>query len=101
MKHAFEDLHFLRVEWKCDTLNEPSKNAALRLGFVYEGLFRKHIVIKGRGRDTWWGSVVDDDWSGSELSKVKEAFEAWLDERNFDGGVQKRRLEDIRAELKG
>ena len=93
MKHAFEDLNFLRVEWKANVLNEPSKRAALRLGFVYEGLFRKHMVVKGRGRDSAYFSVIDEEWEGG----VREALERWLRDDNFDSqGRQKFRLEEIR-----
>jgi RimJ/RimL family protein N-acetyltransferase len=100
MKHAFEELHFLRVEWKCNNFNGPSKSAALRLGFLYEGLSRKHMIVKGISRDTWWGSVVDEEWfekpEGS-CKSVKAALEEWLEDDNFDNdGQQKRRLEDIR-----
>lgn len=93
MKHAFEDLGYRRVEWKANDLNGPSKRAALRLGFVFEGVFRKHMVIKGRNRDTAWFSVTDDEWEGT----VKKALEEWLCKGNFDGeGKQKRKLEEIR-----
>jgi RimJ/RimL family protein N-acetyltransferase len=93
MKHAFQDLHFLRVEWKANVLNEPSKRAALRLGFVYEGVFRKHMVVKGRSRDSVYFSVIDEEWEGG----VREALERWLRNDNFDDqGGQKFRLEEIR-----
>jgi RimJ/RimL family protein N-acetyltransferase len=99
MGYAFE-LGFLRVEWKCNTFNKPSERAALRLGFVHEGVFRKHMVVKGKGRDSWWGSVVDEEWVGPKAGEkmgVRDALVAWLDEENFDGeGKQRRKLEDIR-----
>ena len=96
MKHAFEDLGYRRVEWKANDLNVPSKRAALRLGFVFEGVFRKHMVVKERNRDTAWFSVTDDEWVGG----VKKALEEWLDKGNFDGeGKQKRKLEEIREGL--
>lgn len=94
-KHVFNDLGYRRFEWKCDNLNLPSKRAAVRFGFCFEGIFRKHIVYKNRSRDTAWFSIVDSDWP-----VVQKAFEAWLDESNFDAnGCQKRRLEDLRESL--
>jgi RimJ/RimL family protein N-acetyltransferase len=98
MKHAFEVLHYLRVEWKANNFNEPSKRAALRLGFVFEGVFRKHMVVKGRRRDSAWYSVVDDEWFEKGKGSVKEALVRWLDAGNFDGeGGQKRKLESFRG----
>ena len=79
------------MEWKCNARNLPSKKAALRLGFVSEGTFRAHMVIKGRRRDTAWFSVVEEEWDG-----VKGALEEWLKESNFEGGVQSVRLEELR-----
>ncbi len=94
-RHAFEDLGYRRYEWKCNALNAPSRRAALRLGFTYEGLFRQHMVIKGRNRDTTWFSLLDHEWP-----RAKAAFEAWLAPGNFDAdGRQKSRLEDIRNTL--
>ncbi|KAL7623052.1 hypothetical protein AAE478_006731 [Parahypoxylon ruwenzoriense] len=91
-RHAFEDLGYRRYEWKCNSLNAPSRRAALRLGFTFEGLFRKHLIVKGRNRDTAWYSIVDDEWP-----KVKQALESWLDPANFDGeGRQRKRLEEFR-----
>ncbi|KAG0645162.1 Uncharacterized protein D0Z07_9163 [Hyphodiscus hymeniophilus] len=96
MKHCFEDLGYRRVEWKTNDLNEASKRAAVRLGFVPEGVFRKHMIVKGRNRDSAWFSVVDDEWVGG----VKHALEEWLEKSNFDeNGQQVRKLEDIRASL--
>lgn len=93
MKYAFEDLKYLRVEWKANDFNEPSKRAALRLGFKPEGVFRKHMVIKGRRRDTAWFSCLDEEWVGG----VKGALEGWLAKGNFgDEGAQRRKLEDFR-----
>ncbi|PGH07648.1 hypothetical protein GX51_01657 [Blastomyces parvus] len=89
LKYVFDELHFRRCEWKCDDLNGPSKRAATRLGFVYEGLFRKHIIVKGRNRDTAWFSIVDNEWE----EQVKEALEKWLSADNFDAeGRQKQDL---------
>lgn len=94
-RHAFEDLGYRRYEWKCNALNMPSRRAAERLGFTYEGLFRQHMIIKGRNRDTTWFSLLDHEWP-----RAKAAFEAWLAPENFhQDGTQKRRLEDIRQEL--
>ncbi|OTB07062.1 hypothetical protein M426DRAFT_318427 [Hypoxylon sp. CI-4A] len=91
-RHAFEDLGYRRYEWKCDTLNAPSRRAAERLGFTFEGIFRKHLIVKGRSRDTAWFSITDDEWP-----RVKQAFEAWLDPANFDSnGQQKKKLEEFR-----
>lgn len=86
-----------QVEWKANNFNEPSLRAALRLGFVHEGIFRKHMILKGKSRDTWWASVVDDEWSGEGSKYIKEALEGWLDPSNFEGEKQKRKLEDIRS----
>jgi RimJ/RimL family protein N-acetyltransferase len=76
---AFDDLGYRRYEWKCDDLNAASRSAAERLGFVYEGTFRKDRIYKGRSRDTAWYSIVDDEWPG-----VRAALEAWLHPSNFD-----------------
>ncbi|MBT3534310.1 MAG: GNAT family N-acetyltransferase [Rhodospirillaceae bacterium] len=95
-RHVFEDLNYRRYEWKCDSLNEPSRRAALRFGFSYEGLFRQHVVYKGRNRDTTWYAMIDQDWP-----QVKAAFEAWLAEENFDeDGRQLRGLAEIRESIK-
>lgn len=94
-RHAFEDLGYRRYEWKCNALNAPSRRAAHRLGFTFEGEFRQHMIVKGRNRDTTWFSLLDTEWP-----RAKAAFEAWLAPENFDGeGRQKRRLETIRDEL--
>ncbi|GAA1522759.1 GNAT family N-acetyltransferase [Nocardioides humi] len=79
MRHAFDDLGYRRFEWKCDSLNEPSRRAALRLGFIEEGRFRHHMVTQGRNRDTDWFSVTDAEWP-----RVRAAHERWLDPGNFD-----------------
>jgi RimJ/RimL family protein N-acetyltransferase len=92
-RHAFEDLGYRRYEWKCNDLNAPSKRAAVRLGFTYEGLFRQHMVVKGRNRDTAWYSMLDGEWPA-----IKAGFERWLDPVNFDGeGRQRRTLEECRV----
>ncbi len=79
MRHVFDDLGHRRYEWKCDSLNAPSRRAALRLGFIWEGRFRNAVVYKGRNRDTDWFSVTDLEWP-----RVSKALDAWLDDRNFD-----------------
>jgi RimJ/RimL family protein N-acetyltransferase len=87
-RHVFEDLGYRRYEWKCDALNAPSRRAALRLGFTFEGIFRQHMIIKRRNRDTAWFSMVDSEWPAR-----KAAFEAWLAPDNFDShGKQKQPL---------
>jgi RimJ/RimL family protein N-acetyltransferase len=94
-KHVFEDLGYRRYEWKCDNRNEASKVTAARYGFTFEGVFRQHMISKGGNRDTAWFSMIDSEWP-----LLNAAFEAWLTPSNFDAeGNQKRRLEDIRAEL--
>ena len=94
-RHVFDDLGYRRFEWKCDALNAPSRAAALRYGFQFEGVFRQHLIVKGRNRDTAWFGMTDGDWP-----KVKAAFDTWLEPQNFDAdGGQIRRLADIRAAL--
>jgi RimJ/RimL family protein N-acetyltransferase len=90
MKRAFE-LGYRRYEWKCDSLNAPSRVAARRLGFTYEGTFRQAAVYKGRTRDTAWFSIVNSEWP-----RLREVFERWLDPENFDvDGRQRSRLSDM------
>jgi RimJ/RimL family protein N-acetyltransferase len=87
-RHVFEDLGYRRYEWKCNALNAPSRRAALRLGFTFEGIFRQHMIVKGRNRDTAWFSMLDSEWPAR-----KAAFEKWMDPENFDAeGKQKRAL---------
>jgi RimJ/RimL family protein N-acetyltransferase len=94
-KHVFEELGYRRYEWKCDNKNEASKTTALRYGFSFEGVFRQHMISKRRNRDTAWFSMIDAEWP-----LINDAFEAWLSPENFnDAGDQKRRLQDIRADL--
>ena len=84
-RYVFEDLGYRRYEWKCNALNEPSRRAALRLGFSFEGIFRQHMIVKGRNRDTAWFSLLDSEWPA-----CKREFERWLDDANFDSyGIQK------------
>jgi RimJ/RimL family protein N-acetyltransferase len=78
-RHVFEELGYRRYEWKCNALNEPSRRAAARLGFTFEGIFRQHMVVKGQNRDTAWFSMLDSEWPAR-----KQAFEAWLEPGNFD-----------------
>jgi RimJ/RimL family protein N-acetyltransferase len=88
MAHAFDDLGVRRLEWKCDSLNAPSRRAALRFGFTYEGIFRQHFIIKGRNRDTAWFAMLDREWP-----VVKAGFKAWLRPDNFDDmGREKAKL---------
>lgn len=90
-RHVFEDLGYRRYEWKCDSANEPSRRAAARLGFHYEGRFRQAMVYHGRNRDTDWFSITDADWPA-----VRAAYDAWLDPANFDAkGGQRARLADL------
>lgn len=79
MRQVFEDLGYRRYEWKCDALNQPSRQAAKRLGFSFEGIFRQATVYKGRNRDTAWFSIIDSEWPS-----LKQKFETWLDASNFD-----------------
>ena len=91
MARAFDELGYRRYEWKCNALNAPSRAAAERLGFRYEGVFRQAQVVKGRNRDTAWYSIVDGEWPA-----LKRGFTAWLDEGNFDAeGRQTRSLRQI------
>ncbi len=95
MRRAFDELGYRRYEWKCDSHNAPSRAAAVRYGFHYEGTFRQAIVTKGRSRDTAWFSLIDSEWP-----RVRGAFESWLAAENFGiDGRQKRALADIRAAL--
>lgn len=92
-QYAFDELGYRRYEWKCNNRNEPSKRAAERFGFQFEGIFRQHMVVKGENRDTAWFSIIDKEWPA-----MRQAYQAWLDPSNFDeDGKQKRRLEDFRA----
>ncbi|KAG0670894.1 hypothetical protein C6P45_001659 [Maudiozyma exigua] len=94
-KYVFEDLQYRRYQWQCFIHNYPSKVAAERLGFVYEGTLRQTAVIKGRNKSAHWFSMIDDEWP-----ICREAFERWLDDSNFDeDGMQRFRLQDIRNSL--
>ena len=92
MRNAFE-LGYRRYEWKCNALNQRSRNAALRLGFSYEGIFRQMLVVKGRNRDSAWYAIIDKEWP-----TLKQAFETWLAADNFDGdGKQRESLSVLTA----
>ncbi|MGD0737434.1 MAG: GNAT family protein [Terracidiphilus sp.] len=89
--HAFDYLGYRRYEWKCNALNQPSRRAALRLGFTFEGIFRQHMIIKGQSRDSAWFSMLDGEWPAR-----KKAFESWLAPANFDAdGRQRKSLQGI------
>lgn len=93
MRRAFAELGYRRYEWKCDSLNAPSRAAALRLGFRFEGIFRQAVVYKGRNRDTAWFSIIDREWPA-----LRTAYEQWLAPANFDAeGRQRRRLGALMA----
>jgi RimJ/RimL family protein N-acetyltransferase len=93
MRRVFDELGYRRYEWKCDDLNLPSRAAALRYGFTYEGTFRQAIAYKGRNRDTAWFSIIDSEWP-----RVRAAFEGWLSDDNFDAdGRQRRPLAAFRS----
>ena len=91
--YVFDELGYRRYEWKCNDLNAPSKRAALRFGFTFEGVFRQHMIVKGRNRDTAWFLITDSEWPG-----IKGEFERWLDPGNFDGeGRQRMSLSALTA----
>ncbi|WP_271273646.1 GNAT family N-acetyltransferase [Aliamphritea hakodatensis] len=93
MQRVFDELGYRRYEWKCDSRNEPSKKAAARLGFTFEGIFRQAILYKGRNRDTAWLSVIDKEWPA-----LKKAFQLWLAPENFDAkGQQHQSLQEMQA----
>jgi len=97
LHRAFDELGYRRFEWKCDALNAPSRRAAARFGFVYEGLFRQAVVYRGRSRDTAWFSIIDREWPG-----IRSAYEVWLSPQNFDAqGKQKVALSTLMARLRG
>ena len=87
-RRAFDELGYRRLEWKCNALNAASRRAAERFGFTFEGVFRNHMVVKGRNRDSAWYAIIGEDWPG-----IREGFERWLDPGNFDSfGRQRQRL---------
>ncbi len=90
-RYVFDDLRYRRYEWKCNALNAPSKRAAERFGFTSEGIFRQHMIVKGRNRDTAWFAMLDSEWPAR-----KAAYERWLNPDNIDAaGRQKVRLSDL------
>ncbi len=90
-RYAFETLRYRRYEWKCNALNAPSRRAAERFGFTFEGVFRQHMIVKGRNRDTAWYAMLDSEWPAR-----KRAFERWLAPDNFDAdGGQKTGLREL------
>ena len=96
-QHAFDQLGYRRLEWKCDALNVASRSAAERYGFRFEGVFRKHMVVKGRNRDTAWYAITDDEWPA-----IRGGFEAWLARGNFDAaGGQRRSLRELIERARG
>jgi RimJ/RimL family protein N-acetyltransferase len=86
VRHAFDDLGYRRVEWKCNALNTASRRAAERFGFAFEGVFRKHQVVKGHSRDTAWYAITDEQWPA-----IRRGFDAWLAPENMDDDGQQRR----------
>lgn len=93
MRLVFRDLGYRRYEWKCDALNEPSRHAAVRYGFTFEGIFRQATIYKGRNRDTAWFAMIDREWPALEA-----AYAQWLDPSNFDDqGKQRRKLGELTA----
>ncbi|MEL6290343.1 MAG: GNAT family protein [Pseudomonadota bacterium] len=95
MQRAFDELGYRRYEWKCHALNAPSRAAALRYGFTFEGIHRQAMLLRGRNRDTAWYSILDREWP-----RVRQALKSWLSDDNFDeAGLQKRSLSAIRAAL--
>lgn len=88
-RHAFDDLGYRRFEWKCNAANAPSRRAAERFGFVYEGTFRQHMIVRGENRDTAWFAMLDGDWP-----RIRAEYERWLDPSNFaPDGTQKSKLQ--------
>jgi RimJ/RimL family protein N-acetyltransferase len=79
LSYAMDELRYRRMQWRCNALNDKSRNAARRLGFRFEGIFYNHMVVKGRNRDTAWYSILDDEWP-----EVRSIIQGWLDDKNFD-----------------
>jgi RimJ/RimL family protein N-acetyltransferase len=87
-RYIFDELGYRRFEWKCNALNAPSRRAAERFGFTYEGTFRQHMIVKGQNRDTAWYAMLDGDWP-----RLRAEYERWLEPSNFDAdGTQKTKL---------
>ena len=85
LKHAMHDLRYRRMQWRCNALNEKSRNAARRLGFRFEGIFYNHTIVKGQNRDTAWYSILDVEWP-----EICGIIETWLDDNNFDAAGRPR-----------
>jgi RimJ/RimL family protein N-acetyltransferase len=95
-RHAFDDLGYRRLEWKCNALNAASRSAADRFGFTFEGVFRNHQIVKGRNRDTAWYAIIDADWPA-----IRSGFEAWLSPDNLDeDGRQRAKLAQLIAQAR-
>ena len=91
--HVFDELGYRRMEWKCNALNQASRDAALRFGFSFEGIFRQHLIVKGRNRDTAWFSIIDSEWPS-----IRTGMRSWLAANNFnEDGQQQQRLADLIA----
>jgi RimJ/RimL family protein N-acetyltransferase len=86
LSYAMDELRYRRMQWRCNALNDKSRNAARRLGFRFEGIFYNHMVVKGRNRDTAWYSILDDEWP-----EIRSITQAWLDDENFDTAGRSRR----------
>jgi RimJ/RimL family protein N-acetyltransferase len=96
-RHAFDELGYRRLEWKCNALNAKSRRAAERFGFRFEGVFRQHQIVKGRNRDTAWFAMTDDEWP-----QIRGAFQEWLAQENFDAaGRQRRALKELIDQARG
>lgn len=92
-RYVFDELGYRRFEWKCNALNAPSRAAALRFGFSFEGIFRQHLIVKGQNRDTAWFAMLDGDWQ-----RIRAAYERWLAPDNFDAaGQQRSKLQVVQA----
>jgi RimJ/RimL family protein N-acetyltransferase len=97
LRHAFDELGYRRVQWRCNALNNRSRATASRLGFVFEGIFYQHMIVKGRNRDTAWYSLLDHEWPA-----CRARFQAWLAASNFDArGRQMSPLRDSSADAHG
>ena len=95
-RHAFDDLGYRRLEWKCNAENARSRRAAERFGFSFEGIFRQHMVVKDRNRDSAWYAMLDGEWPSR-----RAAFARWLDAANFDArGAQRESLTDIHRKIR-
>jgi hypothetical protein len=95
LRYALDDLGYRRMEWKCNAANAPSRRAAGRLGYRFEGVFFNHSVVKGHNRDTAWYSILDEEWP-----RLRDAYAAWLAPANFGSdGEQRTRLSDLTRPL--